>query len=59
MSLAEERRPVDALITVPGLMAEVAHQEGEIEHLAREIAIANQLTDDNAKLSVGWDRRCN
>jgi glutamine---fructose-6-phosphate transaminase (isomerizing) len=43
LSLAEERRLVDALITVPGLMAEAVRQEGEIEGLAREIAKARDV----------------
>ncbi|MDR7040685.1 glucosamine--fructose-6-phosphate aminotransferase (isomerizing), partial [Methylobacterium sp. BE186] len=40
---AEERRLVDALITVPGLMAEAVRQEAEIEGLAREIAKARDV----------------
>jgi glucosamine--fructose-6-phosphate aminotransferase (isomerizing) len=43
LSLSEERRLVDALITVPGLMAEAVKQEGEIEGLAREIAKARDV----------------
>jgi glutamine---fructose-6-phosphate transaminase (isomerizing) len=38
-----ERRLVDALVTVPGLMAEAVKQEGEIEGLAREIARARDV----------------
>ena len=40
---AEERRLVDALITVPGLMADALAREGEIEGLAREIAKARDV----------------
>ena len=43
LSLSEERRLVDALITVPGLMAEAVKQEGEIQGLAREIAKARDV----------------
>ncbi|AWN43547.1 glutamine--fructose-6-phosphate transaminase (isomerizing) [Methylobacterium durans] len=43
LTAAEERRLVDALITVPGLMAEAVKQEGEIEGLAREIAKARDV----------------
>ena len=38
---AAERRLVDALVAVPGLMAEVLRQEGTIEGLSREIAKAS------------------
>ncbi|MEL6064539.1 MULTISPECIES: glutamine--fructose-6-phosphate transaminase (isomerizing) [unclassified Methylobacterium] len=40
---AAERRLVDALIAVPGLMAEALKREGEIEALAREIAKARAV----------------
>ncbi|TXM64565.1 glutamine--fructose-6-phosphate transaminase (isomerizing) [Methylobacterium sp. WL12] len=40
---AEERRLVDALITVPGLMADALARENEIEGLAREIAKARDV----------------
>lgn len=43
LSAAEERRLVDALITVPGLMAEATTREGEIELLAREVAKARDV----------------
>ncbi|WP_336489291.1 glutamine--fructose-6-phosphate transaminase (isomerizing) [Methylobacterium nigriterrae] len=43
LGVAQERRLVDALITVPGLMAEAVGQEGEIERLAREIAKARDV----------------
>ncbi len=39
----EERRLVDALIAVPGLMTEALHVEPEIETLAREIAKAKDV----------------
>jgi glucosamine--fructose-6-phosphate aminotransferase (isomerizing) len=40
---AEERRLVDALIAVPGLMAQALHQEAEIQGLAQEIAKARDV----------------
>ncbi|MEH3144366.1 MAG: glutamine--fructose-6-phosphate transaminase (isomerizing) [Methylobacterium frigidaeris] len=40
---ARERALVDALITVPGLMAEAGKREEEIEGLAREIARARDV----------------
>ena len=40
LSEDEERRLVDALVAVPGLMTEALHLEPEIERLAREIAKA-------------------
>jgi glucosamine--fructose-6-phosphate aminotransferase (isomerizing) len=40
---AEEHRLVDALITVPRLMAEAIKLEGEIEVLAREVAKARDV----------------
>jgi len=40
---AQERRVVDALITVPGLMAEALKREEEIEVLSREIAKARDV----------------
>ncbi|MER2267822.1 glutamine--fructose-6-phosphate transaminase (isomerizing), partial [Methylobacterium oxalidis] len=43
LDAATERRLVDALITVPGLMAQAVRQEGEIEVLAREIAKARDV----------------
>ncbi|MGU3537611.1 glutamine--fructose-6-phosphate transaminase (isomerizing) [Methylobacterium sp. A54F] len=43
LSADAERRLVDALITVPGLMAEAASQEAAIEGLAREIAKARDV----------------
>ncbi|MBX9934218.1 MAG: glutamine--fructose-6-phosphate transaminase (isomerizing) [Methylobacterium sp.] len=43
LSVVDERRLVDALITVPGLMAEALRQEQEIEQLAREIAKAKNV----------------
>ncbi len=43
LSEAEERRLVDALVGVPGLMTEALHLEPEIELLAREIAKAKDV----------------
>ena len=40
---AEERRLVDALVGVPGLMTEALHAEPQIELLAREIAKAKDV----------------
>ena len=40
---AAERRLVDALVTVPGLLAEAMTREGEIETLAREVAKARDV----------------
>ncbi|MCJ2077314.1 glutamine--fructose-6-phosphate transaminase (isomerizing) [Methylobacterium sp. E-016] len=40
---AAERRLVDALVTVPGLLAEAVTREGEIEALAREVAKARDV----------------
>ncbi|SFV17634.1 SIS domain-containing protein, partial [Methylobacterium sp. 174MFSha1.1] len=40
---AQEKRLVDALIKVPGLMAEALKQEDEIETLSREIAKARDV----------------
>jgi glucosamine--fructose-6-phosphate aminotransferase (isomerizing) len=40
---AAERRLVDALVTVPGLLAEAMKREGEIEALAREVAKARDV----------------
>ena len=39
----EEKRLVDALITVPGLMAEATHAEDGIEGLARELSKAKDV----------------
>ncbi|KQO72229.1 glucosamine--fructose-6-phosphate aminotransferase [Methylobacterium sp. Leaf94] len=43
LSAEAERRLVDALITVPGLMADATKLEGEIELLAREVAKARDV----------------
>jgi glucosamine--fructose-6-phosphate aminotransferase (isomerizing) len=43
LSMADEHRLVDALITLPGRMAEAVRQEGEIEQVAREIAKARDV----------------
>ncbi len=43
LSEAEERRLIDALITVPGLMADATKLEGEIELLAREVSKARDV----------------
>jgi glucosamine--fructose-6-phosphate aminotransferase (isomerizing) len=43
LSVARERELVDALITVPGLMAEAVKNEGAIELLAREVARARDV----------------
>jgi glucosamine--fructose-6-phosphate aminotransferase (isomerizing) len=43
LSAEEERRLVDALITVPGLMADATKLEGEIEGLAREVSKARDV----------------
>nr|USU31668.1 glutamine--fructose-6-phosphate transaminase (isomerizing) [Methylobacterium sp. OTU13CASTA1] len=43
LSAERERGLVDALITVPGLMAEAAKREGEIEVLAREVSKARDV----------------
>lgn len=43
LDAAEERGIVDALITVPGLMAEVMKDEAPIEGLARELAKATDV----------------
>jgi glucosamine--fructose-6-phosphate aminotransferase (isomerizing) len=43
LDAAEEKRLVDALIKVPGLMAEALKREDEIEVLAREIAKARDV----------------
>ncbi|GBU19198.1 MULTISPECIES: glutamine--fructose-6-phosphate transaminase (isomerizing) [Methylobacterium] len=43
LTAERERALIDALITVPGLMAEALKQEGEIEGLAREVARARDV----------------
>ncbi|MCJ2079896.1 isomerizing glutamine--fructose-6-phosphate transaminase, partial [Methylobacterium sp. J-090] len=43
LSAERERSLVDALITVPGLMAEATKREGEIEVLAREVSKARDV----------------
>ena len=43
LSPEAERRLVDALITVPGLMADATKLEGEIEGLAREVSKARDV----------------
>jgi glucosamine--fructose-6-phosphate aminotransferase (isomerizing) len=43
LSAERERELVDALITVPGLMAEATKREGEIEILAREVSKARDV----------------
>jgi glutamine---fructose-6-phosphate transaminase (isomerizing) len=43
LSAEEERRLVDALITVPGLMADATQREAEIEVLARDVAKARDV----------------
>ncbi|GJD94532.1 glutamine--fructose-6-phosphate transaminase (isomerizing) [Methylobacterium iners] len=43
LSAEAERGLVDALITVPGLMADALQREGEVEGLAREIAKARDV----------------
>ncbi|WP_157085511.1 glutamine--fructose-6-phosphate transaminase (isomerizing), partial [Methylobacterium sp. Leaf99] len=43
LSAERERALVDALITVPGLMAEATKREGEIEILAREVSKARDV----------------
>ena len=43
LSAERERALVDALITVPGLMAEATKREGEIEALAREVSKARDV----------------
>ena len=43
LSAERERALVDALITVPGLMAEALTREGEIEVLAREVSRARDV----------------
>jgi glucosamine--fructose-6-phosphate aminotransferase (isomerizing) len=43
LSPEAERGLVDALITVPGLMADALQREGEVEGLAREIAKARDV----------------
>jgi glucosamine--fructose-6-phosphate aminotransferase (isomerizing) len=43
LDAAEERRLVDALIAMPGLMAQALRQESEIQGLAQEIAKARDV----------------
>ncbi|WP_238305107.1 glutamine--fructose-6-phosphate transaminase (isomerizing), partial [Methylobacterium gregans] len=43
LSAERERALIDALITVPGLMAEALTREGEIEGLAREVSRARDV----------------
>ncbi|HMO30428.1 glutamine--fructose-6-phosphate transaminase (isomerizing), partial [Enterovirga sp.] len=43
LSEEEERRAVDALIAVPGLMTEALHAEPAVEGLAREVAKAKDV----------------
>ena len=43
LSADEERRIVDALVAVPGLMTEALHAEASIEAIAREIAKAKDV----------------
>ncbi len=51
---AAERRLVDALVTVPGLLAEAVKREGEIESLAREVAKARDVLYLGRGMAFPW-----